>query len=50
MKTMISNLCQNAIKIIPALALLLAVSSVSATCFFMSHQPDVPEGLKKFEK
>ena len=31
--------------LIPALALVLAVQSASATCFFCLHQPDVPEEL-----
>jgi len=29
-----------------ALALVVAVSSVSATCFFVVYQPDVPESLR----
>ncbi|MCL2254489.1 MAG: cyclic lactone autoinducer peptide [Lachnospiraceae bacterium] len=37
-------------RILPALAFFLAVSSVTSTCFFMAHQPDVPNGLQKFEK
>ena len=32
-----------------ALALMLAVVSVSNLCFFWVHQPDVPDGLKKYE-
>lgn len=32
-------------RVIPALALMLAVQSVSTTCFFCLHQPDVPEEL-----
>lgn len=32
---------------IPALALMLAVQSVTSTCFFCMHQPDVPEELRK---
>jgi len=31
--------------IMPALALLLAVQSVTSTCFFCLHQPDLPEEL-----
>lgn len=32
-------------KIIPKLALLLAVQSVSSTCFFCLYQPDIPTEL-----
>jgi len=32
-----------------ALALMLAVISVSNLCFFWVHQPDVPSELKKYE-
>jgi len=29
-----------------ALALIVAVSSASATCYFVAYQPDVPEALR----
>jgi cyclic lactone autoinducer peptide len=35
--------------LISALALTVAVNSVSMACFFFVHQPDVPDGLKKYE-
>jgi len=36
--------------IMSAFALMLAVTSVSNLCFFWVHQPDVPDGLKEYEK
>jgi len=42
-------LIRNILKIVPALAMILAVSSVAAPCHFFTHQPDVPEELKKYE-
>lgn len=41
----ILQLSKKLVGIIPALALILAVQSVEATCFFCLHQPDVPEDL-----
>jgi cyclic lactone autoinducer peptide len=35
--------------VVPALALLLAVSSAAAPCYFFLHQPDLPEALKKYD-
>jgi cyclic lactone autoinducer peptide len=35
--------------IIPALAIFLAVQSVSSTCFFLLHQPNVPQDLEDIE-
>lgn len=32
--------------IVPALAMYLAVQSVTSTCFFCLHQPNVPEGFQ----
>lgn len=32
-------------KMCASIAMLLAVSSVNSTCFFMLYQPDVPEEL-----
>ena len=29
------------------LTMVLAVVSLTATCFFFSHQPDIPDSLKK---
>jgi cyclic lactone autoinducer peptide len=36
--------------ILPALAMLLAVSSARQACFFWFHQPDVPASLIKKEE
>lgn len=36
--------------IVPALALLLAVSSADSACFFLAHQPDLPNGIEKYRK
>ena len=35
--------------ILPALALIAAVSSAQAACWFFYHQPDIPEALKKYD-
>jgi cyclic lactone autoinducer peptide len=35
---------------IAAIALAIAVSTASGTCFYFAHQPDVPEGLAKYQK
>jgi len=32
--------------LIASLAVLVAVASVSSTCFFTAYQPDVPDELK----
>ena len=50
MKEMMMKLARKAIRFVPAVAMLMAVSSVSATCFYLSHQPDVPDALKKYEE
>ena len=34
-------------KIVATFTMVLAVVSVNATCFFFSHQPDIPDSLKK---
>ena len=34
-------------KIVATFTLVLAVVTVNATCFFFSHQPDIPDSLKK---
>jgi cyclic lactone autoinducer peptide len=36
-------------KVIPALALVLAISSAAAPCYLFFHQPDLPEKLKQYE-
>lgn len=33
-------------EVLPALAMMMAVHSVSATCGYVIHQPDVPDELK----
>jgi cyclic lactone autoinducer peptide len=33
-----------------ALAMLIAVGSVAQACWFFVRQPDIPDGLKKFEE
>jgi len=35
---------------LPALALVAAVSSAQAACWFFFHQPDMPAALKKFDR
>jgi|GEM_PF-4915485 len=49
MKKMMETLAQKAIGFVPALAMMMAVSSVSATCFFLAHQPNIPDALNKYE-
>jgi cyclic lactone autoinducer peptide len=36
--------------IVPAFALLLAVSSAAAPCYFFLHQPELPDALKKYDE
>jgi cyclic lactone autoinducer peptide len=36
--------------VVPALALLLAVSSAAAPCYCFFRQPDLPEALKKYDE
>ncbi|MCL2717820.1 MAG: cyclic lactone autoinducer peptide [Lachnospiraceae bacterium] len=50
MRKTLLKLHRNIMRVIPALAFLIAASSITATCFYMSHQPDIPEGLMKFER
>jgi cyclic lactone autoinducer peptide len=38
------------LSVLPALALLVAIGSASATCFAFYHEPGLPEGLKDFDK
>ena len=45
MKKLIGKLSHKALGVLPMLALMLAVSSAEAACFFWFHQPDVPEEL-----
>lgn len=40
------QLAKKLMGVVPALALMLAVQSVSSTCFYCLHQPDVPEELR----
>jgi cyclic lactone autoinducer peptide len=47
LKRIIKKLSHRTLGVIPALALLFAVTSADAACFFLFHQPDVPEELKK---
>jgi cyclic lactone autoinducer peptide len=49
MKTVLQKFSTLALSILPALAMLLAVSSVGATCYAAAYQPDVPESLAKFQ-
>lgn len=50
MKFALKKIAMKALSVIPALAMLIAVSSASATCFITAYQPDVPQGLEKFMK
>jgi cyclic lactone autoinducer peptide len=45
-----SKVLKKLASVVPALAFLLAVSSAAAPCYFFLHQPDLPEGLKKYEE
>jgi len=47
MKKKISRFAKKFMGVVPALALMLAVQSASATCFYCLHQPDVPEELEQ---
>jgi cyclic lactone autoinducer peptide len=46
---MFKKIFRTAFTLISAMALAVAVNSVSSACFFFVHQPDVPDGLKKYE-
>lgn len=46
MRVKLAQISRKLMGIVPALALMLAVQSVSSTCFFCMHQPDVPEELQ----
>ena len=35
--------------ILPALALVVAISSAQAVCWIFINQPDVPESLRKYD-
>ena len=50
MKKRLKTISRKLMGVLPALAMMLAVQSVSATCFFCLHQPDVPEGLMQHDK
>ena len=43
------KLLNSILGIVPALAIALAITSVSAPCHFVLYQPDVPEELKRYE-
>lgn len=47
MRKTLSKITQRLIRIIPTLAMILAVQSVVSTCFFCLYQPDVPDELLK---
>lgn len=47
MQTKIPQLVRKLMGVVPALALMLAVQSVSSTCFYCLHQPDVPAELQQ---
>lgn len=47
MKSKYRGMLWTALRIIPALAMALAIQSVNSTCFFCLHQPDVPNELKQ---
>jgi len=50
MKKKVFALMNKAGKLLPALALLVAVASVDSACHFLFHQPEIPEGMAKFRK
>lgn len=45
MKVKIKNLFLQLGGVMAVMALFVATSSVSSTCFYTAYQPDVPEGL-----
>jgi cyclic lactone autoinducer peptide len=45
MRKILSNVSRFMMGVVPALAMALAVHSVSSVCMFILHQPDVPEQL-----
>lgn len=47
MKSKYRGMLWTALRIIPALAMAIAIQSVNSTCFFCLHQPDVPNELKQ---
>ena len=49
MKKTISKLMLSLSTIVSSFALFLAVSSVTQACFCFVHQPEIPDGLKKYE-
>lgn len=49
MKLSLKRLGNLAIRIIPSLALIMAISSVSSTCFYCLYQPDVPTELSRYK-
>ena len=47
MKLKVRNALVKMSSLAASVAMLLALTSVSSTCIFMSYQPDVPEELLK---
>lgn len=45
MKAKVKNLFLRFGGVVAMIALFVATSSVSSTCFYTAYQPDVPEGL-----
>lgn len=46
MKEKVRNVFFRCATLMASLALFVAVSSVSSTCVFLAHQPDLPEDIK----
>jgi len=46
MRIELSRLSLLIMRAISLLAMMLAVQSVNATCFYCLHQPDIPESLQ----
>jgi cyclic lactone autoinducer peptide len=47
---MLKNLPVKLMSLAPVLALAIAISSASATCYFFYHQPDLPDVLAKYDR
>jgi cyclic lactone autoinducer peptide len=45
--SIIALLRKKLLTVLPALAMVLAIQSVSSTCFFLAHQPDIPKELEQ---
>lgn len=48
MKKTLVYLITRASKLIAPLALVLAVTTANATCFFFTYQPVIPESIEKY--